>query len=81
MQAITTKYLGPTNHRVARVRAVAEAGSITVSWDHALNSRENHEHAAIALCNKLGWDATRFVGGGVSGGCVFVDTSSGPIAR
>lgn len=55
MQAIETKYLGPTNFRGARIKASAEVGSITISWDHALNVEENHDVAARALITKWGW--------------------------
>jgi len=55
MQAIQTKYLGPTNHRGSRVKAACEAGSMTVSWDYALNVEENHKAAANMLKTKLGW--------------------------
>ncbi len=57
MQAIVTKYLGPTNTRGSRVKATCNAGSVTVSWDHALNIDENHEAAFRALVDKLGWQA------------------------
>jgi hypothetical protein len=56
MQAITTKYFGATNYRGSRVKARCEAGSITLSWDHALDSEGNHDAAALALIHKLGWD-------------------------
>src|SRR4051812_45021830 len=36
MQAIQTRYLGPSNVRGSRVKAFAAAGSITLSWDHRL---------------------------------------------
>ena len=55
-QAIITKYLGPTNFRGSRVKATAQAGSITLSWDDALGVDENHLRAALALCKKFGWD-------------------------
>lgn len=55
MQAIVTKYLGPTNTRGSRVKATCNAGSVTVSWDYALNIDENHEAAFRALATKLGW--------------------------
>ena len=54
-QAILTKYIGPTNHRGSRVKAIADAGSITVAWDHALDPEENHATAACALALKLAW--------------------------
>ena len=55
-QAITTKYLGPTNYRGSRIKAQAQAGTITISWDDALNSEENHTAAAKALMTKFQWD-------------------------
>jgi hypothetical protein len=66
-QCITTKYLGPTNSRGARVKAKAQAGSVTVSWDDALDANENHDAAALALATKYGWRGT-LVGGGLPDG-------------
>lgn len=66
-QAIVTKYLGPTNHRGARVKASAEAGSLVVSWNHDLSEPENHRQAAEELASKYGW-ATSMVGGGLPDG-------------
>jgi hypothetical protein len=57
MQAIVTKYLGPTNSRGSRVKATCQAGSITVSWDDAWDVFPNHRAAALALVKKLGWDS------------------------
>ena len=54
-QAITTKHYGPTNHRGSRVKATCEAGSVTLPWDYALNTEKNHDKAALALAEKLGW--------------------------
>jgi hypothetical protein len=54
-QAITTKYIGPTNFRSARVKAKCQAGSITMSWDDALDDDDNHLKAAQTLCKKLDW--------------------------
>lgn len=55
MQAIETKFLGPTNTRGARVKAACEAGSVTMSWDYGLNTEGNHDAALEALVTKLGW--------------------------
>ncbi len=72
-QAIETKYLGPTNMRGGRVKARSEAGSVTLSWDHSLNSDANHTKAAQALADKLGWSGDLWGGGHPDGrGCVFV---------
>ncbi len=55
MQAIQTRYLGPTNYRSSRIKAFAAAGSVTVTYDHGLNLDENHAAAAYALREKLDW--------------------------
>lgn len=73
LQAITTKFLGPTDTRGSRVKATAGAGSITVGWDYALNSRENHAAAAQALARKMEWTGAWVSGGLPDGkGDVFV---------
>ncbi len=55
MQAITTKFVNPTDTKGSRIKATAEAGSVTVAWDYDLNTEGNHTAAAKALCAKLGW--------------------------
>lgn len=75
MQAIQTKYLGPTNVRGSRVKAIAEAGSVTLSWNHSLNADGNHKAAAEALANKFGWHGKWFSGWLPDNGMVFVCTS------
>lgn len=55
MQAIKTRYLGPTDYRGARIKASAQAGSVTISYDYALNSDANHKAAAQALIDRLDW--------------------------
>ena len=74
LQAITTKYLSPTDTKGARIKATASAGSITLSWEYSLNTTENHAVAAHALANKFGWleSAKLFQGCDHNGNCVFV---------
>lgn len=73
-QAIETKYLGPTNSRGGRIKAIAWADSVTISYNHELNHAENHRAAADALLAKLGWDGKFAQGGNVKGdGYVFVN--------
>lgn len=55
-QAIQVKYLGPTNTLGSRWKATADAGSVTVSYYHALSSEQNAEAAMLALVKKLEWD-------------------------
>ena len=68
MQAIKTRYCGPTETKCSRIRASCEGGSLYVSYDHALYPEENHYAAATALCNKLGWVAASFFGGHLASG-------------
>lgn len=68
MQAITTKYIGPSNVRGSRVKATAQAGSITLEWDNALNRDQNHMAAAKALATKLDWDYGEFIAGTLPSG-------------
>jgi len=74
MQAIITKYLGPTEHKPSRVKARAANGqSITMSW-HSIdkdNTEDAHRVAAEALRDKLGWTG-ELIAGGTKEGFVFV---------
>jgi hypothetical protein len=73
-QAITTKHLGPTNHRGSRIKATCEAGSLTLSRSYELNASEDHKKVALALVAELGWGpVSNWVGGGTKSGYVFVD--------
>ena len=69
-QGITTRYIGPSNYKPSRVKAVArKAGSwnkemgLTVSYDSALSSASAHAKAARALAAKLEWDGLWVAGG------------------
>jgi len=53
MQALTTKYMGPTDNRGARIKATCEAGSVTIGYPSELDQEEAHIAAAKALCYKL----------------------------
>ena len=55
MQAITTKFICPTNHRGPRYKATCDAGHLTLEADHRLGSEENHLRVARALILRLGW--------------------------
>ena len=55
LQAITTRFIGPTNSRGSRFSATCRAGRVIVSRDYSLNANENHIAAANALREKLGW--------------------------
>lgn len=50
----TTKYLGPTDTRGARVKAThaTTRKSATVGWDYAFDVVDNHIRAAIAVLGR-----------------------------
>lgn len=74
MQTITTKYLGPTDHRGSRYKATHTGGytSVTLNADHSMNAEANHVEAALALAEKLGWEGY-YTGGHTQDGMVFVN--------
>lgn len=72
MNAIQTKYIGPTNYRGSRVKASTESGAtLTVGWNHGVTHDENHRLAAFALAKKLNW-VGKWCGGGTKTGGVYV---------
>jgi hypothetical protein len=76
MQAIQTKYFGPTNNRGSRIKAFCAAGSITISYPYELSGQACHRAAADTLIKKLGWIESSYgelIGGQLkSGDYVFV---------
>ena len=86
MDAITTKYLGPTNYRGARI--VATRGDrhdlsyrrITINYDYALDESYNHLRAAESLLSEynrtvyadLDHEATIIAHGTIPTGYVFI---------
>lgn len=62
--AILTKYIGPTDFKPGRIRAVCEAGTLLLPWDHNLGVYENHREVASVLAHSFGWlDTWKMVGG------------------
>ena len=55
MQAILTRFVGPTNTRGSRIIASCDARRLTVSWNYALSIDDNHRGAALALMRELDW--------------------------
>jgi hypothetical protein len=66
-QAIETKYIKATNSKGGRIKATAWAGSVTLPYDHALDTETNHRKAAFALLLKLRWSGKYAQGGNVKG--------------
>ena len=55
MQAIQTKYHGPTNCKGSRIIAKCAAQSMVWHWRDELNIEQNHIEAAKCLANTLKW--------------------------
>ena len=80
--AIETKFLGATNFRGARIKAQAmdswsdgKRESVTVGYDYALNSEDNHTWAAMHVVSKISRPAFHnyhLEAGGTARGYVFV---------
>ena len=62
MQAIKTRFVGPTNTKGSRVKASCDAGTVTLSWDYSVGSEGNHQKAAMALLNKIHSQSGHFDG-------------------
>lgn len=58
--AISTKFHGASNFRGSRITATCRITSkptrVTVPYDHAKTSDDNHKAAAVALCEKRVWN-------------------------
>ena len=63
--AVISKWNGPTNHRPSRItvrRADGGGKSLTVCWDYALGSIENHAEAIKAYLEMMNWGGNYTVG-------------------
>ena len=64
MQAIRTRYAGPTGSSGSRIIATAQAGRAIFPYDHALDTDGNHRAAAEQLANRFDWlDACQLTSG------------------
>ena len=74
-QAITTKFLQPTNQYLeGRYKATSAGGhSVIREPSGMLNSKENHARVAFALADRLGWNG-EWHGGSTKDGYCFVNT-------
>ena len=57
MIAVATTFLGPTNHRGARVSARTPSRRAMIPWRYELDVEANHALAASALADRLGLGA------------------------
>jgi protein involved in temperature-dependent protein secretion len=68
MIAITTKYLGPTNARGARIKATTGNGeSVTVPYPYEYSGAKAHAVAALELARKLRWTGDIIAGATATG--------------
>lgn len=84
MQAIITKFYGPTNTKGARIKAECAAGSVYVPYSYEFNTQDEHWQAAKALIVKMGWQdwkdtkgESSWVCGGTPDGKGFVFVNDG----
>jgi hypothetical protein len=55
MQAIRTRYHGPSNVKGSRIAAKCEGGALSMPYNHSLTLQANHAEAARQLAERLGW--------------------------
>lgn len=60
MQAIQTRYYGPTNFKGSRIRAKCAARTIWVSLGEIDGNTDPHRYAAQKLRKLLGWDTGHY---------------------
>jgi hypothetical protein len=53
MQSVVTKYLGPTNSRGSRIKAICDRGTITIPYPDQLSRDAIHIAAVRALVNRF----------------------------
>lgn len=74
MQTIETKYLGPTDHRGARIKATASNGdAVTIPYPHDETDTGKHFAAVRKLAAKLDWSG-ELIGGHTARGMVWIFT-------
>ena len=85
MQTISTKFLAPTTHKGARIRATNTMNADAVLIDGISSFRKEdhaHAHAAALLMRKVGWDKehnlSKMVGGHTKNGMVWVFEHGSP---
>jgi hypothetical protein len=70
MQAIQTKYIGPSKTKGSRIKAWCDAGSVTIPYPHEFSGMACHLQAARALQIKMGWIGKNYgqlIGGALPG--------------
>jgi hypothetical protein len=75
MQAIVTKYIGPSNTKGARIQARMGDVRVSVPYPHELSGAAGHFEAVKALCEKLGYKDREFVSAFSNDGYVFIMTN------
>jgi hypothetical protein len=55
MQAIRTRYHGPSDFKGSRINAKCEGATVSMPYNHGLTLQDNHAEAARQLADKLGW--------------------------
>lgn len=71
-QSIETRYLGPTNHRGARIVATTASGHRLIhDWNYSLGIEANHYEAAKGLQDMVQWEPIK-AGGSTKAGFVWL---------
>lgn len=74
---ITTKFMGPTNTKGSRVQVKTWMKTFYVSWDHALNSEENHSVAVAEVLYNINKERENYKWSIIGGGMMPDDSGYG----
>lgn len=70
---IVTKFIGPTNHRGARIKASCQCGSVIIPYPYSEDRADSHWLAAKALIEKFGLNwGNKFTVGSDNDGYYFI---------
>ena len=68
MKAITTKYIGATNTKPARIAATdGDKNRVVIAYPHECDAQEAHQNAASVFIKEMGWHLEEGFWGFVTG--------------
>ena len=71
---ITTKFLGPTNNRGARIKASCAGESVTISYPYEVSGVDCHLRAVMELAKKVDFTGEMIIEG-TDCGYMFISTA------
>ena len=73
--SISTTWYGPTDHRGSRIKATAGKGRtvwVNCQYGRDEHDHDDHDHAALKLMDKMGWNWDLLKASNPEGGRVYI---------